>query len=980
MTAEKRLYAQLRSFSKGINSDLDPILIPPDQLSFATNATMRGCFVTQRPAFFNLTLIDMTGGDFQSGLFQGACYYRQGSNGSIMCAVNGKLFQITIAGQYATVTTVPIPQSNSATAVRNALWQAEQFLIWSDGVNLPMFWDGSGIGWSGAVARRSLGPTPVQLGIIGVAETAPTQNQSVGLTLTADWTSGSRMVLINAALYNVVGWSNSGDDTNIQTLGLQAVSAFTSGASIVAGATASSTNGYAGFITSATTPSVHLGNTPITPVAITTFTAALLSDTGIITDTVVRNGTTYFTDGNIRLVGPGFVWSASYPGVSYAYAAPGCNFTINGHTCTFSTVAYDADNVVISFKFTTDTQADMNAILEASTLNWVFPTNFAPGSTGNIAIQYYTTTGANIGGTVTLVMSESFQGAVGDILSVGSGGGLTTLQVISFSGTNVVCVVLTGSGNAIPFQSAGMTSAQVVTNTTQTSPVLSTVGLYPASSPAVYVSVAGVVASIGLLSTGITVGELISIPTSAGNVVFAVTGVSGGGTGTTPTILAININDTEGKIIPVGTVVYSIPELPVCTVGCYGMGRNWVALQDGVSYVAGDLVGSSTGSSQFNFNDAVLAVSQNYFLAGGGTFKISGSGETIQAMQFVAQLDASLGQGPLQIFTDDTVFSNFAPADMSTWSTLTSPIQAEGLIGSGAISQDAVVQQNNDLIFRLANGGVQSMLMASQNFNQWGNTPISKEISRSISGDDPTLLPWCSMVCFNNRLLMTCKFVDARPSGGRGVYGSALVALNFDPISSLAGKAPTIWEGEWDGLNVLQLIQGVFNGAQQCYALCLAGAGATAKIQIVQIQADGAATLDNGTQPVAWSFESPMQFKEPDSAARSRIYKRLINGEFSVKDITANVSYQVFYRSDQNPNWTLWYGSTIVYQGASDPGYRRRVSIGEPNPKAYDATNNQPLREGYNFQIKFQFTGSCTPTDFRFAADMIDQPEFGQPK
>jgi hypothetical protein len=69
----------------------------------------------------------------------------------------------------------------------------------------------------------------------------------------------------------------------------------------------------------------------------------------------------------------------------------------------------------------------------------------------------------------------------------------------------------------------------------------------------------------------------------------------------------------------------------------------------------------------------------------------------------------------------------------------------------------------------------------------------------------------------------------------------------------------------------------------------------------------------------------------------------------------------------------------VVFQGASDPGYRRRIPIGMPDPKVFDLTNNQPMREGYNFQLKFVFTGSCTLTNVRIAADVIPEPEFAKP-
>lgn len=268
------------------------------------------------------------------------------------------------------------------------------------------------------------------------------------------------------------------------------------------------------------------------------------------------------------------------------------------------------------------------------------------------------------------------------------------------------------------------------------------------------------------------------------------------------------------------------------------------------------------------------------------------------------------------------------------------------------------------------------MLMAALDFNQWGNTPISNEVIRSIGGDNPSLITFTSMTVFNNRMLMTCQLVQDT----RGVYGAAMVSLNFDPLSSIQGKQSSVWEGEWTGLNVLKLITGFFNGSKQCFALCLAGSGASAQIQVVQIQLDDTATLDNGTQPVTWSFESPMLFKEPEKPTDPRLYKRLVNGEFSVKEITANVGFQVLYRSDQNPNWTPWYSSTIVYQGATDPGYRRRIPIGMPDPKVFDPTNNQPMREGYNFQVQFIFTGSCVLTNVRIAGDIVPEPEFGTPK
>jgi hypothetical protein len=574
-----------------------------------------------------------------------------------------------------------------------------------------------------------------------------------------------------------------------------------------------------------------------------------------------------------------------------------------------------------------------------------------------------------------LTLSSFFTGNIGDLLQTGSVGTSTLAQFIVVTPTitglaanQVQCQMSNSYTGLIPVGiGTGWTTDRIVVNENADG-TLTSVGTYV--SGAIATGASTIVAN----PTDNSPSQLsiVQISTSSGVILFLVTSISGASIAGSPSITLQNINDTAGNVVVAGEEIYSLPQLPAGKMGAYGMGRNWPSLPDGVSYVASDMVGSMTGSAEYKYTDAVLYVSQNYQLANGGTFQISGSGETIKAMSFVAQLDAALGQGPLQILTDDTVFSNLAPTDMATWSQMTSPIQVEGLVGSGAISQDAVTQQNNDLIFRMADGGIQSMLMARLDYNKWGNTPISKEVQRSIENDNPKLLPFSSAVTFNNRRLETCQPVQS----ARGVYWQAIVSLNFDPISSLAGKAPSVWEGEWTGLNVLKIVTGTFNGSKQCFALCLSAD--LTQIELHKINLDNVGILDNNAQPVTWYGESSMMFK--DDPRKPRQYKRLINGEFSVDKIQSNVSYSWYYRSDQNPTWTSWYSGTIAYGGLNDPGFRSRIPIGQPSGKAYDPANNRPLREGYNFQTKFVFTGDCVlKVGARFAADAIDEPEFGKP-
>ena len=491
--------------------------------------------------------------------------------------------------------------------------------------------------------------------------------------------------------------------------------------------------------------------------------------------------------------------------------------------------------------------------------------------------------------------------------------------------------------------------------------------------PAILAGGANIVAGTLLFAAAVTSGGVATGTTDA----FVATGSSLGTSSSGTYAVFVNQSGTAGATVPALTNILPLPQLPISTIGVYGQGRNWVALPDGVSFLGGDLVGGASGTKPYDYTDAVLYVSQNNFLAGGTTFKIPNSGEKIAAMQFVACLDASLGQGPLQVFTNETVFSVNTPPDATTWASLTNPILTESLIGSGGVGNDAVLQDNADLIFRTPDNGVQSMLLARLDFNRWGNSPISNEIYRIIQNDNPALLPFCSLVTFQNRRLMTAQPTQA----ARGVYHPALAVMNLDPLSSLQHKTPAIWEGQWTGLNVLKLITGTFASVKRCFAICLDAT--LTQIQVVEILADNPATQDllpvGGVptlQNVFSSIESPMIF-ERDQTNR---FKRLANGEIYLDQITpAGVQVAAFWKVDESSAWTPWYTTTVEFQ-ANDPGYRRPVGLGRPPGNVYDPVNNRPLREGYDFQVRFDFTGNCRFLGGRFAAELIDQPEFAPPK
>lgn len=449
-------------------------------------------------------------------------------------------------------------------------------------------------------------------------------------------------------------------------------------------------------------------------------------------------------------------------------------------------------------------------------------------------------------------------------------------------------------------------------------------------------------------------------------------------------MILVNVSGQPvGKTVAVGTIVtwqHIGEQLPPGRMGTYGIGRNWVTLIDGKQFVASDLVGGSSGTASLNFRDAVLNITENSYLSGGGNFSVPGSVGDIQAMRFTATLDASLGQGPLQVFTYNTVFSVNAPVDRTTWQDLVNPILTESLIANGSLSHNATINVNGDLTFRSVDG-LRSLVLARREFNSWGNVPISREVEPLLSRDEQSALQWTSAIIFDNRMLVTASPVN-HPLG---VYFKALVPMNFDPLSSLRGKEPAVYDSlQWSGLNVLQLLAGTFNRTPRAFALTLNTI--TEEIELYEILTTDAAIDDNdNTVPsrVTWSFESASLFSYAVNDPRNEMYKRLGDGEIMVDQLEGDVTFQAFFKPDQWPCWVPWHQwqecADQTADGIIRPQFRPRMGLGEPPFQPCDETNNRPLREGFTFQFKLIVTGKCRVLGVRFKADTIPQPEFATP-
>lgn len=443
----------------------------------------------------------------------------------------------------------------------------------------------------------------------------------------------------------------------------------------------------------------------------------------------------------------------------------------------------------------------------------------------------------------------------------------------------------------------------------------------------------------------------------------------------TNTINATNVNDTAGNMVNPGVQLTTIPELGIGRMFAYGRGRVWYSLPDGRSFRAGDIVGGSSGSAAVNYRDAVLRETENTFLNGGGNFVVPGNIGDIRSMTFTANLDTSLGQGPLQVGTSTTIFSCDAPVDRTTWQNLTNPILTESLKGRGPLGQYGTILVNSDTLFREVQG-LASLILARRDFDTWGNVPISREMQKVIEQDNNSLLENDTAIEFDNRVLYGCLPVR----GPLGVFHQGVIAMNLDPVSSLRGKAPSIYDGLWTGLNVFQFVAGSFAGSARAFAFCYNSFHN--RIELYEILPSAAENnFDNGGIPISWGFETASLFQNVKGKGTFDQVE-LLDGEIYLSEIRGIVNVQAWYRPDYSECWTPWTTFDICASNMDQTKakqFRSRIGLGEPSPKACEPVNNRPFRIGASFQVRFQITGCCKLMGALFKASKSVETQFARP-
>jgi len=405
-------------------------------------------------------------------------------------------------------------------------------------------------------------------------------------------------------------------------------------------------------------------------------------------------------------------------------------------------------------------------------------------------------------------------------------------------------------------------------------------------------------------------------------------------------------------------------QIPIGKAMVYSQGRLMVAYSNGREFVIGDIVGGDSGTAPYNFRDAVLYFTENDVINGGGAFSTPINSGFITAFRPVAQVDTSTGQGPTQVFTTGGIFSMNLPYDRTTWSTVNFPIGTVSNVNNGALSDRATVNVNGDIWFRSIDG-VRSFVVARRDFQTWVNAPLSHEESRGIDHDDKSLLSYASAACFDNKLLMT---VRPYRSWGHGIVHQGLAVLDFEPVTAITERSMTpTWLGLGTGVEVLQVLTGMLNGVQRCFAFTLSP---SSTIELWELST-GRTSDSNGVTntPIQWTWETAA-FPFVEGSLPGREMLSLDGGRLYVDEIEGDVTFTLYYRTDQDPCWHDWHTWTIcatqvdcdVGATCGPPGslrrqYRKPFNL--PTPSGCDDAVNKRLNWGREFQVRGVVTGWC---------------------
>jgi hypothetical protein len=386
-------------------------------------------------------------------------------------------------------------------------------------------------------------------------------------------------------------------------------------------------------------------------------------------------------------------------------------------------------------------------------------------------------------------------------------------------------------------------------------------------------------------------------------------------------------------------------------------------------------VGSrSSGTAPYGYRDSILKTTENPVSLAGDAFIVPTNAGNIRALEHSANLNSALGEGELYVFTRKTIYATTVPARRADWSTLSEPLQRVAQRDFGSVGDRCVVPVNGDLFYQ-AMDGVRSLAIAVRNFGQWGNIPISSPVERVLRFNNRALMRFVSGINFDNRLWQTVGPFQT----DKGVAHQGIITLDFDVLGNIDNRLPPAWEGMYEGLSHLQILEADFGGLQRAFDIVVSQVTGNIDIWEMTTQDRWDAQVENDGDRVTWYLETPAYtWRNPFQL------KKLDGLELWFDKMLGTVQFIVEYRPDSAPCWIPWHAwkQCVAKDCREDPeavtcpsypvqpyceGFKATVTMPTP-PNPCEPNNARPATEGYQFQIRLTIKGWCRLRGLRIYA------------
>lgn len=429
-----------------------------------------------------------------------------------------------------------------------------------------------------------------------------------------------------------------------------------------------------------------------------------------------------------------------------------------------------------------------------------------------------------------------------------------------------------------------------------------------------------------------------------------------------------------------------INEIPAATAMSYYQYRIFYAQDRIVS--AGDIVYGSSGTAAYGFRDSVLKVTENPLAIGGDGFAIPTQSGTIRGLAYGANIDTSVGQGRLFIFTTKAVYALQVPVTRDDWINAganNTPLMVVVQLNNGSVNDRSIVAVNGDLFYQSLEPGIRSLNQSSRLFTQWANMPLSANINRILQFNDRSILRAASGIFFSNRVIQTALPRQTL----QGIVHDAIVPLDVMPSSSFGQFRQPNWEGSQEGTAIFQMSTADFGGRERAFAAVRSEDGSIELWELSTAEKfDYALEPSEETRRVKWQVETPA-WTFADTIGQENL-KKLVSAEFSIDRLTGTVEFEVEYRPDSASCWIPWMQwtecnakNTAEIAGVP-PGYpvplgacyRATMVLPRPPETCADCGIGRPAYIAFMFQLRITMRGFCRLRGIWVHAESVERSQY----